>query len=237
MKGQTLAITLVVICGMASYIMFISTMDSLTITRDAFYRDQNFADVFAPLKRAPESLKGKIAEIPGVSTVETRVCGYAKIDIAGFDEPVTAKIVSLPENGRPLLNQLHIRKGSLLDPSKDNEVLINETFAIAHGFKVGDRFEAIINGKKKALVIAGIALSPEFVLLMRPDATSPDFKRYGVLWMNRRALAESYNMDGAFNDVVLDLSRDAKLSDVLSSLDEIISRYGGPWGHARQGQP
>jgi putative ABC transport system permease protein len=236
MKGQVLAITLVVISGMAAYIMFISTIDSLTITRDSFYRDQKFADVFVSLKRAPESLKGKIEELPGVSLVETRVCGYAKIEISGFDEPVTARIVSVPENGKPLLNQLYIRKGSLLDPSKNNEVLINETFAIAHGFEVGNSFAAIINGKKKELVIAGIALSPEFVLLMRPEATSPDFKRFGVLWMNRKALAESYDMDGAFNDVVLTLSRDARQNDVLSGLDDIVSKYGGLGAYARKDQ-
>jgi putative ABC transport system permease protein len=236
MKGQVLAITLVIVSGMAAYIMFICTIDSLTITRDSFYRDQKFADVFVSLKRAPESLKGKIEGIPGVSLVETRVCGYAKIEISGFDEPVTARIVSVPENGKPLLNQLYIRRGSLPDPSKDDETLINETFAIAHGFEVGDRFAAIINGRKKELVIAGIALSPEFVLLMRPDATSPDFKRYGVLWMNRRALADSYNMDGAFNDVVLSLSHDARQNDVLAGLDEIVSPYGGLGAYARKDQ-
>ncbi len=236
MKGQVLAITLVIVSGMAAYIMFISTIDSLSITRDSFYRDQKFADVFVSLKRAPESLKAKIRKIPGVSVVETRVCGYAKIDIDNFDEPVTARIVSLPEDGRPLLNRPHIRNGSLLDPNKDNEVLINETFAIAHGFKVGDHFSAIINGRKKEFIIKGIALSPEFVLLMRPDATSPDFKRYGVLWMNRSALAKSYNMDGAFNDVILSLSHDAKPNEVLENLDNILSEYGGLGAYLRKDQ-
>ena len=128
---------------------------------------------------------------------------------------MTAKIVSIPDTGKPLLNRLYIRKGRLPDPAKDNEVVINENFAQAHGFNPGDQFAAIINGKWKKLTITGIALSPEFVLLMRPEAISPDFKRYGILWMGRKALGTSYDMDGAFNDVVLTLYPDAALNDVF----------------------
>ena len=65
MKGQVFAITLVVMSGVATFIMFISTMDSLNLTRNTFYRDYSFADVFVNLKRAPESLKEKIRNIPG----------------------------------------------------------------------------------------------------------------------------------------------------------------------------
>ncbi|MHB8829908.1 MAG: ABC transporter permease [Syntrophales bacterium] len=235
-KGQVFAITLVVISGLATFIMFISTIDSLSITRDAFYRDYRFAEVFVSLKRAPESLKQKIAEIPGVSIVETRVCGYAKLDIPGFSEPVTARLVSLPEEGEPLLNRLYLREGRLADPTRDSEVVINESFALAHNFRTGDRFAAIINGRRKELQITGIALSPEFVLLMRPDATSPDFKRYGVLWMGRKALARAYNMDGAFNDIVLTLSRNALKNDVIAALDAIVGPYGGLGAYPRKDQ-
>ena len=91
------------------------------------------------LKRAPESLKEKIKDVPGVHQVETRVSAYVKLDIDGFPEPVNARIISIPDDGKPLLNRLYIRKGRLADPAKDNEVVINENFAQAHGFNLGDR--------------------------------------------------------------------------------------------------
>ncbi|MFH2120436.1 MAG: hypothetical protein ABIJ25_08580 [Pseudomonadota bacterium] len=87
MKGQVFAITLVVVSGVATFIMFISTMDSLSLTRNRFYRDYRFADVFVNLKRAPESLKEKIQNVPGVHLVETRVSAYVKLDIKGFPGP------------------------------------------------------------------------------------------------------------------------------------------------------
>ena len=236
MKGQVFAITLVVMSGVATFIMFIATMDSLNLTRNTFYRDYSFADVFVNLKRAPESLKEKIQNIPGVNQVETRVSVNVKLDITDFNEPVTAKIVSIPDSGRPLLNRLYIRKGRLPDPARDREVVINENFAMSHGFNPGDQFAAIINGKWTKMTIVGIALSPEFVFLLRPDAISPDFKRYGVLWMNRKALGTSYDMDGAFNDVVLTLYPDAALNDILSELDRITAQYGGFGAHGRKEQ-
>ncbi|MGV8056984.1 MAG: ABC transporter permease [Smithellaceae bacterium] len=236
MKGQVFATTLVVISGVATFIMFITTMHSLDLTRNSFYRDYNFADVFVNLKRAPENLKEKIKEVSGVNQVETRVSAYVKLDISGFPEPVTGHIISIPDDGQPLLNRLYIRKGRLPDPAKDNEVVINETFAHAHGFSLGDQLAAIINGKWKKLTITGIALSPEFVLVMRPYAMSPDFKRYGVLWMSRKAISRAYNMEGAFNDIALTLYPGAKADDVLRELDNIVNKYGGFGAYARKDQ-
>jgi putative ABC transport system permease protein len=236
MKGQALAITLVIVSGVATFVMFISTMDTLNRTRDTFYRDYAFADVFASLKRAPERVRERIAEIPGVDKVESRVVADVKLDIRGFEEPVTARLVSVPESGSPLLNRLFIRKGRIVDPWKENEVVVSEAFAEAHGFLPGDTFGAVINGRWKTLVVVGIALSPEFVLQVRPGALSPDYKRYGILWMGRYTLGKAYDMDGAFNDVVLTIAPHANLEDVLLRLDTVLARYGGLGSYGRKDQ-
>ncbi len=236
MKGQALAIVLVIVSGVATYVMLIGTMDSLNMTRDRFYRDNRFAEVFSSLKRAPDSLKERIAEIHGVETVETRVAADVKLDIRGFPEPVTARIVSLPDIGDPLLNIPYIRKGRIVEPYRDNEALVSEAFAEAHHLSPGDTFGAIINGKWKTLVIVGTALSPEFVLQSRPGAISPDYRRYAILWMGRDALGTAYNMKGAFNDVVLTLTRGANAEDVIVMLDALLDRYGGLGAYGRKDQ-
>ena len=111
MKGQVFAIVLVIVSGIATFVMLRNTMNSLELTQERFYRDYGFADVFASLKRAPESVKDRIASIPGVNQVETRVIADVKLNIEGFNEPVTAKIVSLPDDGKPLLNRIYISNG------------------------------------------------------------------------------------------------------------------------------
>ena len=236
MRGQAFAIVLVIVSGVATFVMLISNMDSLYLTREKYYQENEFADVFASLKRAPESIKQRIKEIPGVEQVETRVVADVKLDIEGFSEPVIAKLISIPDTGKTLLNRLYIRKGRLVDPWKDDEIVVSEAFAEAHGFAPGDRIGAIINGKWERLVIVGIALSPEFVLQARPGALSPDYKRYAILWMGRNALSTAYDMKGAFNDVTLTLSLDANMNDILIQLDNLLYDYGGLVSYGRKDQ-
>ena len=236
MKGQAFAIILVIVSGVSTFVMFLATMDSLYRTRDRFYGEYGFADVFAPLKRAPESLAERIRAIPGVGLVETRVAADVKLDIAGFGEPVTAHLVSLPDHGKPLLNRLYLREGRLPEPWSEREVVVSEAFAQAHRFRPGSTFGAVINGRWETLSVTGIALSPEFVLQVRPGAISPDFKRYGILWMGRKALAAAYDMDGAFNEVSLTLAPGGSADDVVSRLDDILDRYGGFGAYGRKDQ-
>lgn len=236
MKGQALAIVLVIVSGVSTFVMLRSTMSSLKQTREKFYQDYSFAEVFASLKRAPENLKDRIASLPGVSQVETRVVADVKLNIEGFNEPVTAKLVSVPQNEKPLLNRIYIKKGRMVDPWKDNEVVVSEAFADAHRFSLGDRFGAVINGKWKMLNIVGTALSPEFILQIRPGGITVDFKRYAILWMGRPALETAYDMKGAFNDVVLRLTPDANASDILVQLDNLLNWYGGFGSISRKDQ-
>ena len=183
MKGQALAIILVIVSGVSTFVMFLSVMDSLNRTRDRFYSEYRFAEVFAPLKRAPESLRERIRAIPGVAAVETRVDADVKLDIPGFDEPVTAHLVSLPDYGAPLLDRLYLRQGRLPEPGRDNEVVVSEAFAQAHRFAPGSSFGAVINGRWKTLTVTGIALSPEFVLQAanRSARTAPAARRVRML--------------------------------------------------------
>ncbi len=106
MKGQALAIALVIASGIATFVMSLSTLDSLRLTQSTYYRDYRFAEVFVALKRAPESLKDRIADIHGVEKVDTRVIAAVTIDIDGFPDPVTGRLISIPDEGEPLLNSL-----------------------------------------------------------------------------------------------------------------------------------
>jgi len=236
MKGQALAIVLVIASGVSSFIMLKVTMDSLHLTRDSFYHNFDFADVFVSLKRAPEEVGARIAAIKGVKAVQTRVVAAAKLEIEGFDDLVTARLVSLPDTGRPLLNNIYIRRGRSVKPWTDNEAVISEAFASAHGFSPGDKITAVINGKRKRLTIVGEALSPEFVMQARPGALSPDYKRYAIIWMGRSALANAYDMKGAFNDLSIALEKDADAGRVMSLVDAALDRYGGLVAYGRKDQ-
>lgn len=236
MRTQALAIALVIVGGVSIFIMSLSTLDSLFETRASYYREHHFAQVFASLKRAPLSLASRIAAIPGVDKVETRVVAYVSIDLPGFDDPVSGHLVSLPDNSRGLLNQVYVREGRLFEPGRDNEVLLSVKFAEAHGLQPGDRLYATINGRRRALNIVALVMSPEYVYQIAPGALFPDYARYGVMWMARTPLSTAYDMDGAFNDVTLTLMPDSNEQDVIDRLDELLKPYGGIGAYTRENQ-
>lgn len=236
MRGQALAIAMVIGSGVATFVLAASTMDSLERTRADFYRDYRFADVFVSLKRAPESVRRRIDVIPGVDKVDTRVVAQVNLDIDGFADPVTGLLTSVPERGEPITNRIYLRAGKLPEANRDDQVVVSEAFAQAHDFKPGDSLRAVINARRQRLTIVGIGLSPEFVYQIRPGDLFPDHKRYGILWMGRKALATAYDMDGAFNNVALLLERGAEHRDIIDRLDELLNPYGGQGAYARADQ-
>ena len=227
MRGQSLAIASVIAAGVAMFVMYRSNFESLQRTRATYYQAARFADVFASLKRAPVSLESRIAAIPGVAAVSTRVVADVTLDVPAMREPATGRLVSLPERGRPVLNDVYLRRGRWIDPTRADEVIASEMFAAAHGFGPGDRVAALINGRRRWLTIVGIALSPEYVYAIRPGEMIPDKRQFGVFWMGRRALASAFDMEGGFNDVALDLATGASATDAIAALDRLIEPYGG----------
>ena len=227
MKGQALAIAAVIGAGVVMFVAFSSNFESLRLSQGIFYEKSRFADVFATLKRAPARLEERFREIPGVEAVATRVVADVTIDVPGMAEPASGRLISLPERGRPLLNDLHLRRGRWIDPARPDEVLANESFCEAHGFGPGDQIAAVINGRRRALTIVGIALSPEYVYAIRPGELFPDQRRFGIFWMDRRALASAFNMEGGFNDVSIRLARGVPPESIIDNLDRLIEPYGG----------
>jgi len=233
---QALAIAFVIAGGAATLVMAVGSYRSLDETRLAYYERYRFADIFAVVKRAPKTLVERIAEIPGVAAVDARIAKLALLDIPNYREPATGQFISLPETGEPILNHLYLRAGRLPEPNKDGEVVVSESFAKAHGFAPGARFSAILNGRKRELEIVGLALSPEFIFAVGPGDIMPDDRRFGIIWMSEKTLANAYDLEGAFSSVNLKLLRDASEREVIQRLDAILDKYGGRSAYGRKDQ-
>jgi putative ABC transport system permease protein len=227
MKGQVFAIAMIVGAGVTMYVMYLSNFASLQDTRAAYYDRQRFADVFATLKRAPLRVASQIADLPGVSAMETRVVASVTLDLDQLEEPASGRLISIPPDRRPRVNDLFLRRGRWIEAGRPDEVLASEGFVSAHGLNPGDAVPAVINGRLRRLTIVGVALSPEFVYSIRPGELVPDDKRFGIFWMDRQALAAAFDMEGGFNDVVLSLAPGVPPDETIARLDHILEPYGG----------
>lgn len=227
MRGQALAIALVIASGIAMLVMSQATLESMRETRALLYQEKRFSDIWVNLTRAPQSLAGQLAEIAGVGEVETRITASAKLEIPGFDEPVMAQMQSLPDDGgQPRQNQLHLRAGRLPAPGANHELLVSNAFAQAHGLAPGAHLRATVYGRSQSFTVAGIGISPEYLNQSNPNTGIPDDKRYAIVWAPQRALEAALNMDGAFNQATFKLAPGASEQSVIEQIDRLLARYG-----------
>ncbi len=147
LRGQAVAIALVMGSGIAVFLLMLSTFDSLDLSLNTYYERFRFGDVFASMKRAPQWLAEDISAIEGVAQVETRVVVDVTLDVAGMAEPATGRLISIPAVGRPVLCDVYLRKGRYIEPGRSSEILIGESFAKANKLELGDSIVAVINGR------------------------------------------------------------------------------------------
>ncbi len=237
LRGQILSIALVVSTGVMSVIVMRGSYDTLVVAQADYYRDMRFASVWSFLVRAPQSLTAEIEAIPGVNIVDTRVTFAARLDLDEAGIPARGRFISLPEMGRPLLNDIVIKRGRYIAPGGHDEVIISENFALARNLQLGDSIRAVLNGRARDLNIVGIAIAPEQSYVVPPGALYPEDERFGIFWMGREVLGPVFDMEGAFNEIFVSLSPEANELAVIENMDELLAPYGGLGAYAREDQP
>lgn len=233
MKGQAIAILLVIAAGVGTFVMSMCAYESLSNGQESFYRDFRFADIFSSARRCPDSLIPRIEQIPGVAAVETRLIYNVLLDVPGMIEPATARLISVPESGKQRLNKVYISQGRMIEPGRTGEVVVSEMFAEAHGFVPGNSVSAIINGKMQKLTMVGVALTPEFVIQIQGGSILPDKKRFGIFWINELELESAFDMSGTFNDVSLKLAHGSNSEEVITQLDNLLEPFGSVGAYDR----
>jgi putative ABC transport system permease protein len=236
LSGQAITIALVVACGIAGYVSMQSACSSLQAAGDRFYEETRFADVFVHLERAPNEVAARVATLPGVAAVEPRVVDSVLLPLADMPEPAVGKVVTLPASGRPALSDIVLRAGRLPTPGRADEAVLLASFAREHGLDTGSTVPAVINGVLRDVRIVGLAMSPEYVFATTGEGIV-DMRRLAVLWMDRDAIAPAFQLDGAFDDLVLRLQPGASDAAVIDRVDRLLAPYGGLGAVPRRKQP
>jgi putative ABC transport system permease protein len=228
MVGQVITIALVVAAGIAAFVALQATWIALADSRDRYYDEYRFGHVFVQLERAPEAVRQRLEAIPGVMAVHTRLVEVVRIPMATHTQPPIGQVVGLPSDGVAPLNAVMLRRGSLFEPGRSDEALLLEAFADRLGLAPGDTLPVVMEGALRRVRITGIAASPEFVYPAAPGAEAiPDEERFAVLWMDQRAVAPAFRMEGAFNDAVFRLAPGTRAHEVMAEVDRILEPYGG----------
>jgi putative ABC transport system permease protein len=235
MRGQSAAIAALVACAMGAWVASAITERAMRRTRDVYYAEQGFADVFAMVRRAPEAVASRIAALPGVAEVETRVVSSGRLELPD-GHTARAAFVSIPDRSPGRLNRLSVRAGRALLPDERGAVVLTEGFASAYALVPGSTLVAVVNGRREAVRVAGVALSPEFVYAIGPGMVFPDDRSFGVVWMARADLGAAAGLEGAFNSLTVRLGPGAVEAQVVAAIDRALDPWGGVGAHGRDDQ-
>ena len=224
MKGQAIAIALIVACGVSSWITVLTAYRSLIGTRDAYYAEYRMADLFAPVKKAPRSVAARLEEIPGVRRARPRIVFEVLIDIEEVVQPCQGRTLTLPDRRDKVINDVHLTSGSWFSGDGTKEVIVGDRFAKVHGLTPGD---VVMNNKKESLRITATALSPEYVYMIRGAGEFiPDPVHFTVLWLSESFAESAFDFTDSANEFVVSLDQDAPIDRVIEDFDRELDRYG-----------
>ena len=239
MWSQAVTIALVVASGIGGFVASLSAVDSLAAARDSFYARGRFAEVFAVVKRAPEALQQRLLTVEGVADVQGTVERTVRVDIEGRSDPILGHLIGIDRKVPRRMNQVVLASGRALDVDSLRsdgaiEALVSVGFAQVHGLKPGARLNALINGKRRTLVMVGTALSPEYIFAGMWGM--PDLRGFGVFWVDHEALAAAYDMRGAIDHLSIQLAPWALERAVADRLRPLLAPYGGREAYGRDDQ-
>lgn len=224
---QSLAVSAVVMCGAASYILIASAHRNLLLTRDTYYAQNRFADFEMLLERAPTTAIAKLETIPGVRDIRARIVEDVTVDLPGVEESRVGRIISMPDHDEDVLNDIVVLEGRYFEPGAEDEVIVSRRFAQANSLDLGDRIQIVAGDKKHSLRVVGFALSPEYVYMIRSlHEMIPSPERFGILWVPEDFAETVFDMREACNNFIGTVDEPRELERILEEAENVLSGHG-----------
>ena len=239
-KGLLLAIASIITAGVNNWVTLQSAFQNLSNAKRDYYRQCRMADFWIDVKKVPLAELDSLRALPGIEEITPRIQFKAIVDLEDVFEPINALVISMPNDRRPVLNDLVPRQGGYFTDRRDNEVIVNEKFARAHNLHPGQTVHLLLNNRRQELFIVGTAISSEFVYSLGPGAIIPDSRRFGIFYIKQRFAEDIYDFEGAANQICgrLAVGRTAGVrtragdvtrgfgEDVLQRAETLLEPYG-----------
>lgn len=228
--GMLITVVAIIAVGTGLYIGMASSQRILQSSQQAYYAQYNFADFWIDVKKAPLTVVEPLAEIDGVAQIRSRVVFDVVLDLPSVEQPLTGRLISVPRTGlADALNGLYLAGGPGFSDDRDQEVILAQPFAEAHGLTSGDRIEMILNRKRESFVVVGTALSPEYVYMVSGEGSIvPDPKHFGVLFVKEDFARDVLGFQDACNQIVGRLAPGAidRVEVLLQDMTRRLEPYG-----------
>ncbi len=226
--GMLAAIVGIIAVGVACLVSMGSSYHNLNEAKRRYYVQCRMADFSVELKKVPLAELAPLAEMPGVTEIRPRIQFHAAVDLAAVTRPLNGLVLSLPDRREPIIDDVVLQQGGYFTDTRQNEVIVNDTFARHHGLHPGDWIHLVLNNRRQELFIVGTAISSEFVYLLGPGAIMPDPEHFGVFYLKQTYAEDVFDFSGAANQVLGRLApelRDRPRA-LLRRIEDVLAPYG-----------
>lgn len=223
-----IAITSVIAVGVMCYIYMKSAFYNLDTAKARYYTQGRMADFWVEVKKVPLAELDLVEELPGVTELQPRIHFFATVDLENVAAPLNGVVISLPDDRKPILNDIVLKRGDYFTDKRENEVIVNDAFARENKIRIGDWIHLILNNRRQELLVVGTAISCEYVYLVNPSTIAPDPKHFGVFYLKQTFAEEIFDMDGACNQLVGTLAPAIRNrpDEVLRRIETLLAPYG-----------
>ncbi len=225
-KGLFIAVTAVIFLGVTFFGATFIGYQNLKSSYDYSYEVLHFADFTVKVVEAPEGAEGELEAIAGVESVTAR----ANVDMALAlpDEEgkrVLARVISLPSDRRPEVNDVKVEEGSYFQTGDDDVVLVEKSFAEHHGLEPGDTLLLRMEDREFSFGIAGIVTSPEYIWPAKSrQEILVSAETFGVVFVPEDALPELLG-DSLINEFAITVEEGADRDAVMRTAKTILRPY------------
>ena len=203
MKYRAFGSASLIIFSVAFYIALAGMVPNTMKAMEDKVEELRLNDYMVHVNQGNESQLQKLADIPGVVTVEARLqLSSRAYYLDGKEEKdETSSIFGIDPSRMPEVNIPEIlgSDGSYFQGNGSGTVLVEWNFAGRVGIEVGDNIAVQTAQGKKELSVIGLIFSPEFILLpVNPNSLLPYPGNLAVLFVPADWLQEAFELPGDF---------------------------------------
>lgn len=226
-KGSYVACLVIVIIGLIVFTAFSIVSDSLNLSKDTFYREQNFAQGFVELVSMPEHNVERLSRVEGIKEISGRVVREVRVNAPEREESIYLRLVSLDLLDSSRVNDVRLLEGEELKDRELNAWVDNQFFH-ANELEMGQEIEVVAGGRAREVTITGMGMSPEFTYPLRTQTELfPNPEQFGIAFLPLDTMAALFpDVQGRVNDLVFTLEPDADFDRVKDRLEPELEQYG-----------
>ncbi|MBQ6443806.1 MAG: FtsX-like permease family protein [Methanosphaera sp.] len=150
-------------------------------TVDAFYQDNNMADIWVYSDNINNTTLDKIKNMDSTDDVERQLVISTT---AEMDSNPTVKLHYIESNK---ISKYQAVEGQNINLDDEDGIWMDKRFADAHNLKIGDNITLKYNGLNIEKTIRGLGYSPEYVYEQSDESIIPDFKLQGFAYASYKA--------------------------------------------------